>query len=88
MVAVMRPPMATENTEEGRVEQFCNDAAGLVLLPESFALRKPVALTRGDQPSVTKYIEDVAKHASPSISAHVACTQPAIFADGALATAL
>lgn len=50
-----------ENTEEGRIKQFCNDVAGLVLLPESFAPHRPAALARGDEPSAAKYIEDVAK---------------------------
>ncbi len=54
------PESIKENTEEGRIEQFCNEVAGLVLLPESFAPRKPAAL-HGDQASVAKYIEDVAK---------------------------
>lgn len=55
------PESIRENTEEGRIEQFCNEVAGLVLLPESFAPGKPAALTRGDRPSAAKYIEDVAR---------------------------
>jgi Zn-dependent peptidase ImmA (M78 family)/transcriptional regulator with XRE-family HTH domain len=56
------PESVKENSEEGRVEHFCNDVAGLVLLPKSFALQKPMELARGDQASVARYIEEVAKH--------------------------
>jgi Zn-dependent peptidase ImmA (M78 family) len=55
------PESIRENTEEGRIEQFCNDVAAFVLLPESFATDRPTALKRGDEPSAAKYIEDVAK---------------------------
>uniref|UniRef100_A0A7V4XSP2 ImmA/IrrE family metallo-endopeptidase n=1 Tax=Acidobacterium capsulatum TaxID=33075 RepID=A0A7V4XSP2_9BACT len=55
------PESIRDNTEEGRIEQFCNDVAGLVLLPEAFAPHKPAALASGDQPTVARYIEDMAK---------------------------
>jgi len=56
------PEAVRENSEEGRIEQFCNDVAGLVLLPESFAIQRPAAIVRGDLSSVSRYIEQVAKH--------------------------
>jgi Zn-dependent peptidase ImmA (M78 family) len=56
------PDSVKENSEEGRIEQFCNDVAGLVLLPKSFSVQRPQELTRGDQPSASRYIEAVAKH--------------------------
>ena len=56
------PESVTENSEEGRIERFCNDVAGLVLLPKSFALQKPIELGGGDQASTASYIERVAKH--------------------------
>ena len=55
------PESIRVNTEAGQVEQFCNEVAGLVLLPESFAQSKPNSLARGDQQSTAKYIEDVAR---------------------------
>lgn len=55
------PESIKRNTEEGRIEQFCNDVAGLVLLPDSFAQRRPAELARGDQASANRYVEDVAK---------------------------
>lgn len=55
------PESVQENTEEGRIEQFCNAVAGQVLLPESFATRKPSELARGDQASAAKYVEVVAR---------------------------
>lgn len=56
------PESIRENTEEGRIEQFCNDVASLVLLPENFAERRSAELSRGDQGSAARYIEEVAKH--------------------------
>jgi Zn-dependent peptidase ImmA (M78 family) len=56
------PELITENTEQGRIEQFCNDVASLVLLPDSFAERRPQALARGDQVSASRYIEQIAQH--------------------------
>jgi Zn-dependent peptidase ImmA (M78 family) len=55
------PESIRANTEEGRVEQFCNDVAGLILLPENFADRRPVELSRGDQAVAARYIEEIAK---------------------------
>ncbi len=49
------------NSAEGRVEQFCNDVAGLVLLPQSFAAQKPEELSHGDRNLAVHYIEEVAK---------------------------
>ncbi len=50
------------NSESGRIERFCNDVAGLVLLPNSFATRRPPELIRGDKASIERYIENTAKH--------------------------
>jgi Zn-dependent peptidase ImmA (M78 family) len=55
------PESIRENTEGGRIEQFCNDVAGLVLLPGNFAVRRPTELSRGDQTFTARYIEDIAK---------------------------
>ncbi|MGC2498344.1 MAG: hypothetical protein WA374_11420, partial [Acidobacteriaceae bacterium] len=55
------PESIRENTEEGRIEQFCNDTAGLVLLPESFASGRPAELARGDEATAAKYIENVSR---------------------------
>ena len=55
------PESIRESTEQGRIEQFCNDVAGLVLLPEDFAEHRPAELSRGDQASATRYIEDVTR---------------------------
>jgi Zn-dependent peptidase ImmA (M78 family) len=55
------PDSIRANTENGQIEQFCNDVAGFVLLPASFAEQRPQELTRGDQKSVSQYIENVAK---------------------------
>jgi Zn-dependent peptidase ImmA (M78 family) len=56
------PESVQQNTEQGRIEQFCNDVAGLVILPESFAERRPAELGRGDQASADRYIQEIAKH--------------------------
>ena len=56
------PESIRENSDEGRIEHFCNDVAGLVLLPKSFAFQRPAELARGDQATTARYIEEVAKH--------------------------
>lgn len=56
------PESITTNSTEGQVEQFCNDVAGFVLLPRSFATQKPQELSRDNQNDATRYIEEVAKH--------------------------
>jgi Zn-dependent peptidase ImmA (M78 family) len=55
------PEFVKANSEHGRIEQFCNDAAGLVLLPKSFATQRSPELTRNDQAAVNRYIEATAK---------------------------
>jgi len=55
------PESVRENSDLGRIEQFCNDVAGLVLLPTSFADRRPGELTVGTTSATTRYIESVAK---------------------------
>ncbi|MFZ0271903.1 MAG: ImmA/IrrE family metallo-endopeptidase [Acidobacteriaceae bacterium] len=54
------PESVSENSEEGRIEQFCNDVAGLVLLPHNFATQKPAELSGGRE-IAADYIEQVAK---------------------------
>jgi Zn-dependent peptidase ImmA (M78 family) len=49
------------NSDEGTIEQFCNDVAGFVLLPRSFADERPPELSRGDRNLAARYIGDVAK---------------------------
>jgi Zn-dependent peptidase ImmA (M78 family) len=56
------PDLVRESSAEGRIEQFCNDVAGLVLLPKSFALQRPIELAAGDQHSAGNYIQAVARH--------------------------
>jgi Zn-dependent peptidase ImmA (M78 family) len=55
------PQSVRENSEEGRIEQFCNDVAGIVLLPDDFAGRRPAELSRGDRAFAIRYVEGVAK---------------------------
>lgn len=55
------PESVKINSPEGRIEQFCNDVAGLVLLPKSFADQRPTELSHGDRNLAARYIEDVAK---------------------------
>src|ERR1035441_1497519 len=55
------PDAVRNTTQNGRIEEFCNDVAGLVLLPESFALQRPASLSAGDDSSAVKFIEDTAK---------------------------
>ena len=56
------PESVRDNSTEGRIEHFCNDVGGLVLLPKSFAPQRPSELARGDQATAARYIEEVAKH--------------------------
>jgi Zn-dependent peptidase ImmA (M78 family) len=49
------------NSEEGRIEQFCNDVAGHVLLPKTFANQRPVELAQGDRDRTARYIERIAE---------------------------
>jgi Zn-dependent peptidase ImmA (M78 family) len=55
------PEGIKENSEKGRIEQFCNDVAGLVLLPRDFARQRPTELLQGDKATTSRYIEGVAK---------------------------
>jgi Zn-dependent peptidase ImmA (M78 family)/transcriptional regulator with XRE-family HTH domain len=55
------PESVNLNSDKGRIEQFCNDVAGLVLLPRTFADQRPVELSRGDRNIAARYIEDVAR---------------------------
>lgn len=55
------PESVQENSDKGRVEQFCNDVAGLILLPTTFADRKPAELASGTLSGASTYIENVAK---------------------------
>ncbi|WP_263419314.1 ImmA/IrrE family metallo-endopeptidase [Terriglobus albidus] len=54
------PESIRDNSDVGRIEQFCNDVAGLVLLPSSFADRRPTELNNGAT-AATRYIESIAK---------------------------
>lgn len=55
------PESVQGNSESGRIERFCNDVAGQVLLPNSFATQRPLELVRGDKASIERYIENTAK---------------------------
>ena len=55
------PESVRENSERGRIEHFCNDVAGLVLLPNSFTTQRPPELIRGDQKSAERYLEETAR---------------------------
>ena len=55
------PETVRTNTQNGRIEEFCNDVAGLVLLPKGFALQRPASLSTGDDASAVRFIEDTAK---------------------------
>jgi len=55
------PESVAENTEQGRIEQFCNDVASFVLLPDNFAERRPSFLAHGDRAAVNEYIEQIAQ---------------------------
>jgi len=54
------PDSVKINSEVGRIEHFCNDVAGLVLLPRNFAVQRPAELSTGDRSVVARYIENVA----------------------------
>ncbi len=56
------PESVRENSEQGQVEQFCNEVAGLVLLPGSFATQRPPELIRGDQAAAERFVQDTARH--------------------------
>jgi Zn-dependent peptidase ImmA (M78 family) len=55
------PESVRDNSDVGRIEQFCNDVAGLVLLPTSFEDGRPVELTNVTTSVASRYIETVAK---------------------------
>jgi len=55
------PESVHDDSDKGRIEHFCNDVAGQVLLPPSFADRRPPELASGTLPAATSYIETVAK---------------------------
>ncbi|MDE1162312.1 MAG: ImmA/IrrE family metallo-endopeptidase [Acidobacteriaceae bacterium] len=56
------PESVRDNSDIGRIEQFCNDVAGLVLLPTTFADRRPSELNNGTTLAASRYIETVAKN--------------------------
>jgi Zn-dependent peptidase ImmA (M78 family)/transcriptional regulator with XRE-family HTH domain len=54
------PESVKSNTRTGKIEEFCNDVAGLVLLPKGFAGQRPPNL---DQDAIAvKFIEDTARN--------------------------
>ncbi len=55
-----RPEQAGGNTPKGRIEQFCNDVASFVLLPESFEPKRPAILSKSDAATTQGYIEQAA----------------------------
>jgi Zn-dependent peptidase ImmA (M78 family)/transcriptional regulator with XRE-family HTH domain len=60
------PESVRSNTQTGKIEEFCNDVAGLVLLPASFARQRPTNLGQDDDLGAVKFIQDVAKKWSVS----------------------
>jgi Zn-dependent peptidase ImmA (M78 family) len=55
------PELANSNTQIGRIEDFCNEVAGLVLLPESFAKRRPIDLSSANADAAKRFIQEVAR---------------------------
>jgi len=55
------PESVKDDSDEGKVEQFCNDVAGLILLPRDFAAQRPADLSQDNRGVAERYIEDVAK---------------------------
>lgn len=55
------PDQVAENSPTAKVEQFCNEVAGYVLLPSSFAIQRPLVLARNDASTALRYIEDTAR---------------------------
>ena len=51
------PERLDEKTQKGRVEQFCNDVAGLVLLPPDFAKQLSTQFAGGGKEPAARYIE-------------------------------
>lgn len=54
------PESIKGNSKKAKIEQFCNEVASLVLLPQSFAVHRPESLTRSDHDTAAKYVEKVA----------------------------
>ncbi|MHB1938830.1 MAG: ImmA/IrrE family metallo-endopeptidase [Acidobacteriaceae bacterium] len=54
------PESVRTGTQLGKIEQFCNDVAGLVLLPKNFVLQRPSNLNDGDKKAALKFIESTA----------------------------
>jgi Zn-dependent peptidase ImmA (M78 family) len=55
------PELANTNTQIGRIEEFCNEVAGLVLLPESFAKRRPIDLSSANGDAARSFIQNAAR---------------------------
>lgn len=55
------PQSVRADSANGRVEQYCNDVAGRVLLPLQFADRRPAELADGTLSAVSNFVERVAK---------------------------
>lgn len=55
------PEQAQGTNSIARVEQFCNEAASLVLLPQTFESQWPESLRVGEADSALRYIEKTAK---------------------------
>lgn len=60
------PESVKDSTQIGRIEQFCNDVAGLVLLPKIFAQQRPASLGNDDKAKTMQFIEETAKKWSVS----------------------
>lgn len=60
------PEAVRTGSQLGQIEQFCNEVAGLVLLPKSFALQRPPRLNDGDKRAALKFIESTATNWSVS----------------------
>lgn len=55
------PEQAQGTNSIARVEQFCNEATSLVLLPQTFESQRPESLRVGEVDSALRYIERTAK---------------------------
>ncbi len=55
------PDAVRPTTAVGKIEQFCNDVAGEVLLPSSALPEKPRNLEGGDKPTVLRIVRSIAQ---------------------------
>jgi Zn-dependent peptidase ImmA (M78 family) len=55
------PDSVRKNTPNGRIEEFCNEVAGLVLLPPSFSVRCPWNPGQDDRAKTEKFIQATAE---------------------------